>query len=177
MPISARSIRKRAFLAPLALLALCAASGCVGAPTDTQALNGGNRVVQSSTSGLVQATVSLGAAVLQRGQNDFLIELRSGDGADANAEPDAGADADAEPGSDAGPGIDAGSAVDTPVLVSAVATMPAHGHSVTATSIVPEGSAYRVRGLDLFMSGLWQVDLGVVLGARSDHVEFTLDVP
>ena len=163
MPTTARSIRKRAFLAPLALLALSAASGCVGAPTDTQALNGGNRVVQSSTSGLVQATVSLSAAILQRGQNDFLIELRSSDSADADAEPE--------------PESDAGSAVGTPALVSAVATMPAHGHSVMATSIASEGSAYRVHGLDLFMSGLWQVDLGVVLGARSDHVEFTLDVP
>jgi hypothetical protein len=143
---SARSIRKATLLGLLACASLC---GCVGAPSDAQSLNGGNQVVQSSESGLVNATVTLEAAALERGQNSFLVVL--------------------QPVDDAGE--------DVPVLTSAVATMPAHGHSVTATTIAPDGSAYRVGDLDLFMSGLWQVDLTVTVGARSDHVEFSLDVP
>jgi len=133
----------------LGLLAVMSLSGCVGAPSDAQSLNDGKPLVQRSDSGLLSATVTLEAASLTRGQNSFLVELE--------------------------PAVDAGA--DAPVLTSAVATMPAHGHSVTATSVVADGPAYRVDDLDLFMSGLWQVDLVVAVGARSDHVEFSLDVP
>jgi len=137
----------------LGLLACASLCGCVGAPSDAQSLNGGNQVVQSSESGLVNATVTLEAAALERGQNSFLVVLQP--------VADAGDDAGAE----------------VPALTNAVATMPAHGHSVTASTIALDGSAYRVGDLDLFMSGLWQVDLTVTVGARSDHVEFSLDVP
>jgi hypothetical protein len=142
----ARSIRKASFLGVLAFTTL---SGCVGAPSDAKSLNGGKPLVQSSEGGLVQATVTLDAASLERGPNSFLVELQPTD--DGGAEP--------------------------LVLANAVATMPAHGHSVTATGIVPDGSAYRIDDLDLFMSGLWQVDLTVTVGSRSDNVEFSLDVP
>jgi hypothetical protein len=133
----------------LGLLALVALSGCVSAPSDAQSLNGGNELIQSSESGLVKATVTLEAAMLERGQNSFLVQL--------------------SPAADA--------AADAPMLTGVVATMPAHGHSVSATSIAPEGAAYRIGDLNLFMSGLWQVDLTVSVGAQSDHVEFSLDVP
>jgi len=133
----------------LGLLALISLSGCVSAPSDAKSLNGGDQLVQSSDSGLVDATVTLEAATLERGQNSFLVRLAPADDA----------------------------AADAPVLTSAVATMPAHGHSVSATSIAPEGEAYRIDDLDLFMSGLWQIDLTISVGAQSDHVEFSLDVP
>ena len=37
--------------------------------------------------------------------------------------------------------------------------------------------AFHVEHLDLFMSGRWQVTLGVELEARSDTIDFALDVP
>jgi hypothetical protein len=161
MPIiRARSLCRAAFLSLLALVALPA---CVSAPSDTSSLNGGRQLVQRSDADLVSATVSLAATTLQRGQNDFLIELQPTQ--DAGSVDAGSVDASSDAGSDA------------PVLTSATATMPAHGHSVTASSIVQDGTAYRVNGLDLFMSGLWQVDLAVELGTSSDHIEFSLDVP
>jgi len=138
---------RRTALLSVTLLSL---AGCVGAPSDTKSLNGGTQLVQASDSGLVSATVSLdGPSTLTRGPNSFLIEL--------------------DPTDDGG--------ADVPVLSAASATMPAHGHSVTATEIDAVGTAYRIANLDLFMSGVWQVDLTVALGARMDHVEFSLDVP
>jgi hypothetical protein len=152
MPMfTARSVRSAVFLG---LLALAALPACVSAPSDASSLDDGQKLVQRSDADLVNATVSLTATTLERGQNSFLIEL--------------------QPTQDGG-GADGGSAA--PLLTSATATMPAHGHSVTASSIEQDGAAYRVEGLDLFMSGLWQVDLAVELGASSDHVEFSLDVP
>jgi hypothetical protein len=138
---------RRAVLLGVTLLSF---GGCVGAPSDTKSLNGGTHLVQESDSGLVSATVTLDEpSTLTRGQNSFLVQLDPAD--------DGGADA--------------------PVLSAASATMPAHGHSVTATNIVAVGTAYRIADLDLFMSGVWQVDLTVTLGTRMDHVEFSLDVP
>ncbi len=99
----------------------------------------------------MDATVTLETATLERGQNSFLIALR--------------------------PATDGGAGDGAPMLTSAIATMPAHGHSVTATGIEPDGASYRIGDLDLFMSGLWQVDLAVNLGTSTDHVEFSLDVP
>jgi hypothetical protein len=159
--IRARSLRRAASLGLLALVALPA---CVSAPSDASSLNGGRQLVQRSDADLVSATVSLAATTLERGQNDFLIELQP--------TQDSGS---VDSGSVDGGSVHGGS--DVPVLTSATATMPAHGHSVTATSITQDGTVYRVNGLDLFMSGLWQVDLAVELGASSDHVEFSLDVP
>lgn len=138
---------RRAALLSVALLSF---AGCVGAPSDTKSLNGGTHLVQASETGLVSATVTLdGPSTLTRGPNSFLVQL--------------------EPADDGG--------ADTPVLSAASATMPAHGHSVTAPEIAAVGTAYRIADLDLFMSGVWQVDLTVALGTRTDHVEFSLDVP
>ena len=61
-------------------------------------------------------------------------------------------------------------------LKSVDATMAVHGHRADATSIVSDGEAFHT-DLDLFMSGRWQIALGVELGAASDVVEFALDVP
>ncbi len=64
----------------------------------------------------------------------------------------------------------------SPQLVSVDASMAAHGHRVSA-SVAPEGERYLIEDLNLFMSGRWQVTLGVELDTRSDVVEFALDVP
>jgi hypothetical protein len=179
--IRARSLRRAASLGLLALVALPA---CVSAPSDASSLNGGRQLVQRSDADLVSATVSLAATTLERGQNDFLIELQptQDSGSVDSGSVDGGSvdGGSVDSGSVDGGSVHGGSVhggSDVPVLTSATATMPAHGHSVTATSITQDGTVYRVNGLDLFMSGLWQVDLAVELGASSDHVEFSLDVP
>lgn len=63
-----------------------------------------------------------------------------------------------------------------PTLRSVDATMAVHGHRADATSIVDDGAAFHT-DLDLFMSGRWQIALGVELDASSDVVEFAIDVP
>jgi len=63
-----------------------------------------------------------------------------------------------------------------PALKSVDATMAVHGHRADASRIVSDGEAFHA-DLDLFMSGRWQIALGVELDASSDVVEFALDVP
>lgn len=63
-----------------------------------------------------------------------------------------------------------------PVLKSVDAVMAVHGHSTSAPNIVSDGELFHA-DLDLFMSGRWQIELGVELDASSDRVEFALDVP
>jgi len=63
-----------------------------------------------------------------------------------------------------------------PTLKSVDATMAVHGHRADASNIVSDGAAFHT-DLDLFMSGRWQIALGVELDASSDVVEFALDVP
>ena len=128
-------------------------SACVAAPDDAAHLSRENPLDQRSEQGLVEATVALTTAQLTRGPNDFLITLRR-------------AASDTSPGEGA------------PRLTSVEAVMAAHGHHAGAPSIVPDADgAFRVERLDLFMSGRWQVTLGVELEARSDSVDFALDVP
>jgi hypothetical protein len=128
-------------------------TACVAAPNDAVHLSRDNPIDQRSEQGLVEANVALEAAQLTRGPNDFLITLHA-------AESDASA-------SDL-----------APRLASVEAVMAAHGHHADAPRIVPESSgAFRVQQLDLFMSGRWQVTLGVELDTRSDTVDFALDVP
>ncbi len=129
------------------LLSAALLAACVSTPDDAARLSGGQPLEQRSEHGLVEATVSLESAELVRGANDFSITLRAVEG----------------------------SAV--PVLSHVDAVMAAHGHSVSAASIVTDGDTSRVRDLDLFMSGRWQVTLGVELETSSDVVEFALDVP
>ena len=131
-----------------ALLAWLVCSACVGTPDDTATLSAETPLIQASERGSVEATIRLTDGRLDAGPHDLSVELK--------ALTDSG---------DAGP-----------VLVSASASMPAHGHQVSA-AVSKSSSGYRVEELDLFMSGRWQVVLGVELDARSDSVDFALDVP
>ena len=133
------------------LLAWLVCSACVGTPEDTAALSAETPLVQASEQGSVEATIRLTDGRLAVGSHDLSVELT------ALTDQNSG---------DAGP-----------VLVSASASMPAHGHQVSAAAISKTSSGYRVEDLDLFMSGRWQVALGVELDASSDSVDFALDVP
>jgi hypothetical protein len=126
-------------------------TACVSTPDDAASLGSGAPLVQRSDAGLVQATVTLGEHELSRGPHTFMVDLSALDG---SAQPE---------------------------LLSFEAAMPGHGHRVSAGAIDATDSAgartYHVQDLDLFMSGRWQVTLGVELDDRSDSVEFALDVP
>lgn len=122
-------------------------TACVATPDDVAALDGDHALDQRSSHGLVEATVALDNRQLIRGPNDFSITLRA----------------------DNGPSL--------PVLTSVEASMAVHGHHASASSIVSDGETFRAVGLDLFMSGRWQIALGVELEDSSDLVEFALDVP
>jgi hypothetical protein len=138
----------RRFL-PLAAIVLGPAllAACVATPDDVAQLDADHALDQRSSQGLVEATVALASPELARGPNDFSIALRASESAAQ------------------------------PVLVSVEASMAVHGHRATAASIENDGQTFRALGLDLFMSGRWQVALGVELEASSDVVEFALDVP
>lgn len=126
---------------------------CVSAPDDAAHLSAESPIDQRSAQGLVEATVALTTADLERGPNDFLITLQAAAG-------------------------DTGTDQAVPVLTAVEAVMAAHGHHAGAPSIVADSNgAFRVEHLDLFMSGRWQVTLGVELESRSDTVDFALDVP
>lgn len=128
-------------------------AACVAAPDDAAHLTRENPLDQRSEQGLVEATVALETGEVTRGPNDFLITLRA-------AAADASTDASA------------------PLLTSVEAVMAAHGHHAGAPSIATEADGtFRVEHLDLFMSGRWQVRLGIEVEARSDTVDFALDVP
>ena len=122
-------------------------AACVAAPDDTAQLSADHALDQRSEHGLVDATVALDSPTLTRGPNDLSIALRASD-----------------------PQL-------APTLTSVEASMAVHGHHASATNIVRDGDTFRVTGLDLFMSGRWQVTLGVELEDSSDLVEFALDVP
>ena len=134
---------------PLAAITLSAAllAACVATPDDVAQLDENHALDQRSSHGLVAATVALDGAKLARGSNDFSITLHA----------------------DKGPSL--------PVLTSVDASMAVHGHHASATNIVNDGETYRALGLDLFMSGRWQIALGVEVEGSSDLVEFALDVP
>ncbi len=142
-------MKARRRFSPLAALALSSAllSACVQSPDDVAQLNADQPLDQRSERGLVEATVSLDSPEIARGPNDFSIALRA---------------------------IQSSSA---PVLISVEASMVAHGHRASASRIVSDGPTFHAVGLDLFMSGRWQIALGVELEASSDLVEFALDVP
>jgi hypothetical protein len=138
----------RRFL-PLAAITLSSLllAACVATPDDVAQLDADRALDQRSMRGLVEATVALDSPELARGPNDFSIALRA---ADSEA---------------------------LPVLTSVKASMAVHGHHASAASIESDGQTFRAVGLDLFMSGRWQVALGVELEDSSDVVEFALDVP
>ena len=122
-------------------------AACVASPDDAAPLTADHELVQRSQHGLVEATVALEGSTIVRGTNDLSITLRA----------------------------DQGSAA--PELLSVDAAMAAHGHRTSAARIVGQGGSFRAVDLDLFMSGRWQITLGVELDASSDVVEFALDVP
>ncbi|HEY3253473.1 MAG TPA: hypothetical protein VGJ91_05975 [Polyangiaceae bacterium] len=122
-------------------------TACVATPDDVAQLSADHALDQRSSHGLVEATVALESPEIARGPNDFSIGLRPLKG------------------------------TALPVLTGVEATMAAHGHRASAPTIEGDDGTYRVVGLDLFMSGRWQVSLGVELEASSDVVEFALDVP
>lgn len=131
----------------LAILGSALITACVAAPDDVATLDAEHPLSQHSEHGLVEASVSLESPQFSRGPNDFSITLRAL--ADASA----------------------------PTLVSVDASMAAHGHRASAANIVSDGQTFHALDLDLFMSGRWQIVLGVELDASSDQVEFALDVP
>jgi len=120
---------------------------CVATPDDVARLSADHALVERSQHGLVEATVALDDAEITRGTNDLSISLR---GSPSTA---------------------------TPLLKSVDAFMAAHGHRTSAESIAFDGETFHALDLDLFMSGRWQVQLGVELDTSSDVVEFALDVP
>jgi hypothetical protein len=122
-------------------------AACVASPDDVAQLSAEHALVQRSQHGLVEATVALESPEIARGANDFSIALRAAEGSAS------------------------------PTLVSVEASMAAHGHRASAARIVSEGDAFQAVDLDLFMSGRWQIALGVELETSSDLVEFALDVP
>ena len=62
-------------------------------------------------------------------------------------------------------------------LVSASALMPAHGHGSPAPKIEPSTEGYVVRDLVLYMSGRWELRLGLRVDAREDEAIVAVDVP
>ncbi len=87
------------------------------------------------------------AAPVRRGDNDLFVEVR----------PHAG-EGEAE-------------------LLGVRATMAAHGHEAPAATLEQDGDGYHAFGLDLFMSGRWQLELELRLDQRPDGVGFPIDVP
>jgi hypothetical protein len=57
------------------------------------------------------------------------------------------------------------------------ALMAAHAHEAHAESVTAAGSAFRASRLDLFMTGRWQIELGLSSAESSDLVSFPIDVP
>jgi hypothetical protein len=62
-------------------------------------------------------------------------------------------------------------------LTAVDASMPAHGHEAHAESIVAADDGFRVSGLNLFMTGRWQVSLALTLGEQPDSATLPVDVP
>jgi len=147
--ISNQGMPTRGRSIPLAAITLSAAllAACVATPDDVARLDGDHALDQRSSHGLVEATVALDGPQIARGPNDFSIALRAAQGSSS------------------------------PLLTSVDASMAVHGHHVSASSIVNDSGTFHAAGLDLFMSGRWQVALGVELEDASDLVEFALDVP
>lgn len=102
-----------------------------------------------SDQGLLDVDVRVVSPV-QRGDNELFVELRPHDGHDVGARAS---------------------------LVAVNATMAAHGHEARAETVEPQGESYHAFGLELFMSGRWQVELALELDGESDSASFPVDVP
>ncbi len=62
-------------------------------------------------------------------------------------------------------------------LLAVDATMAAHAHVAHAEHIASVGSTFEVQGLDLFMSGRWQLELSLRISDADDTLSFPVDVP
>jgi hypothetical protein len=55
--------------------------------------------------------------------------------------------------------------------------MAAHAHSAHAASIEADASGFEVDGLNLFMTGRWQLELQLAVGDQLDSANLPVDVP
>jgi hypothetical protein len=62
-------------------------------------------------------------------------------------------------------------------LLAVDATMAAHAHVTQAPQIDETDAGFRVRRLDLYMSGRWQIELSLALADSQDSLSFPVDVP
>ena len=62
-------------------------------------------------------------------------------------------------------------------LASVSALMPAHGHGSPAATIEPSAEGFVVRDLVLYMSGRWELRLGLRVDAHEDEAIVAVDVP
>ncbi len=65
----------------------------------------------------------------------------------------------------------------TPELLAVDAMMAAHSHHSHTTDISETAGGFQARNLNLFMSGRWQVELSLAVGAAPDVVSLPVDVP
>lgn len=84
---------------------------------------------------------------IERGDNELLVELRALEGSAR------------------------------PRLLDVDAFMVAHTHRAQPAEIVATDRGFRVERLNLFMTGRWQLELGLELDAAADSVSLPVDVP
>jgi hypothetical protein len=104
-------------------------------------------VTATSQSGLVQAHVQFEGAV-RRGDNALQVDF-----------------------------VALAPAAATVKLVAIEALMAAHGHRANADRISIDAPPFRASGLNLFMTGRWQVELALRVDEAEDFVTFPVDVP
>lgn len=73
--------------------------------------------------------------------------------------------------------LDAQTAPEVAELVAVDASMAAHAHTAHATTIMAQDDAFEVQGLDLFMTGRWQLELELAVGGEVDRASLPVDVP
>lgn len=104
-------------------------------------------ITATSQGGLVQAHIEFEGAV-RRGDNALLVDF-----------------------------VALAPAAATVKLVAIEALMPAHGHRASADRISLDAPPFRASGLNLFMTGRWQVELALRVDEAKDFVSFPVDVP
>lgn len=62
-------------------------------------------------------------------------------------------------------------------LASVAALMPAHGHGSPPPAIEPTADGFVVRDLVLYMSGRWELRLGLRVHSEDDEAIVAVDVP
>jgi hypothetical protein len=64
-----------------------------------------------------------------------------------------------------------------PQLLAVDATMAAHAHVARPPHIAQASNGFHVQGLELFMTGRWQIELSLALSDHHDTLSFPVDVP